>query len=303
LAKGEFAPAKVNLYLHVGARRGDGYHPLHSLMVFADLGDEVRLEPAAAMELAMAGPFAGELQGPGDNLVIRARDAFLAGRPAAPFRLVLDKRLPVAAGLGGGSSDAAATLRLLARELELDGAPLAELAARLGSDTPACLAARPVLASGRGEILIDPPSLPDLPAVLVNPGVGLSTGAVFDAYDEAPDARGGAAPRWPSSVRTPAEAGAFLAGCRNDLQAPAARLQPAIAQVLDALAVQAGCLLARMSGSGATCFGLWPDADAARAAAERLRRREPRWWVAQTTLAGAAPGAMRQSKFGAGWQP
>jgi 4-diphosphocytidyl-2-C-methyl-D-erythritol kinase len=219
--------------------------------------------------------------------VIRARDAILAGRPAAPFRLVLDKRLPVAAGLGGGSSDAAATLRLLARELGLEGAPLAQLAAMLGSDTPACLAARPVLASGRGEILIDPPSLPDLPAVLVNPGVGLSTAAVFDAYDEAPDARGASAPRWPAAVRTPAEAGVFLAACRNDLEAPAARLQPAIAQVLDALAVQPGCVLARMSGSGATCFGLWPDAGAARAAAEHLRGREPGWWVAQTTLAAA----------------
>jgi len=182
-----FAAAKVNLFLHVGAPGADGYHPICSLMAFADIGDEVMAYEAEALELRVAGPFAGALSAEGDNLVLHAARALIAAarRPVAPFGLTLTKRLPVAAGLGGGSSDAGATLRLLreALSLKLGDAALEDLAAGLGADGAACLWGRPVIAEGRGERLSPAPGLPVIDAVLVNPGVPVSTAEVYRAFD------------------------------------------------------------------------------------------------------------------------
>jgi 4-diphosphocytidyl-2-C-methyl-D-erythritol kinase len=286
------APAKVNLYLHVGPPRADGYHPLCSLAAFADVGDVVRLESADEMGFEIEGPFGGALAGEPDNLVVRARDLALAGQggAAAPFRLVLDKRLPIAAGLGGGSSDAAATLRLVQAALgEGEDLPkLLALAGELGADGPMCVEARPVLATGRGDVLAPPPPFPDLPAVLVNPLKPSPTGAVYRAYDAAGAPGGADAPAWPVTVASVRDMAAFLAACRNDLEAPATRMQPAIAEVLAALRARPETLLARMSGSGATCFALCADPAARDALAAAVRAAHPGWWVAPCVLGGSA---------------
>ncbi len=290
----EFAPAKVNLYLHVGPVGGDGYHAIHSLMMFADIGDALRMGPSSKMGLAQIGPFATSLEGGPDNLVVRARDLLLAKAPigmraATTFRLTLEKMLPIASGLGGGSSDAAATLRLLRRALNLDigDEHLTALALRLGSDVPACLAAEPSIASGRGERLAAPPPMPDLAIVLANPKVPSPTGVVYRAYDMAPHARGADAPVWPAALTCPEQAADFLASCRNDLEAPAVRLEPAIGAALALLAAQPESLLTRMSGSGATCFALCVDRQSADRSAARLGSARPDWWVRAGTLRGA----------------
>ena len=283
-----FAPAKVNLFLHVGAPASDGYHPVCSLMAFADTGDTVRLVPGGE-GLAVEGPFAAGLAGEGNNLVLRARDALLAraGR-TADFGLVLDKGLPIAAGLGGGSSDAAAALRLIrdALGLVVDDAGLREIAGSLGADGPACLDAAPVVGTGRGDILAAAPSFPSLPTVLANPGVASPTGPVYRAYDAAVAPEGANAPDWPEALETPAQVAVFLAGCRNDLQPPAIALAPEIGECLEALYAHPEPLLARMSGSGATCFALCADAPAAAMLAERLKAEHPHWWVRACVIAG-----------------
>jgi 4-diphosphocytidyl-2-C-methyl-D-erythritol kinase len=285
-----FAPAKVNLFLHVGAPGDDGYHPVCSLMVFADVGDAVRLAPGAE-GLRLEGPFAAGLSGEGENLVLRARDALLAHAGRRPdFGLVLAKGLPIASGLGGGSSDAAATLRLIrdALDLRLDDDVLRAIAGPLGSDTPACVAAAPVIATGRGEVLAPAPPLPPLPAVLVNPGVPSPTGAVYRAYDEAVAPAGANEPVWPTRLAGVADVAAFLRECRNDLEAPAVRLTPPIGAALGLLSHQPEALLVRMSGSGATCFALCPDAPAAARLAGRLAADHPDWWVRACSLGGPA---------------
>lgn len=283
-----FAPAKVNLFLHVGPPSADGFHPICSLMVFADVGDDVRLARGGA-GLAIEGPYAAGLEDGPDNLVLRARDALLARLGRRPdFGLVLEKRLPIASGLGGGSSDAAATLRLLREAMapQLDDSVLLEIAAGLGSDTPACVAATAVIASGRGEILDPAPPFPDLPAVLVNPGIASPTGPVYLAYDRAVDPRGAEGPAWPRSLPTPRAVAEFLAGCRNDLQAPAISLTPAIGEALGALAEADEALLARMSGSGATCFALCESVGEAEALSARLAAGHPAWWVRGCVIVG-----------------
>jgi 4-diphosphocytidyl-2-C-methyl-D-erythritol kinase len=284
------APAKVNLFLHVGAPTPDDFHPIHSLMAFADIGDQVYLTPGDS-GFRVVGPFASGLAEEADNLVTRARDAVLAEAPAPStgFGLTLHKALPVASGLGGGSSDAAATLRLVRDHLglSLDDDGLRHIAARLGSDTPACVDPRPVIAEGRGERLTACPGFPDLPVVLVNPGVASPTGPVYRAYDAEVSPQGANAPDWPGRRASPVDMAAFLATCRNDLQAPAVALQPAIAEALAEIAAQPETLLARMSGSGATCFALCADASAARRLAGRLTEAKPGWWVRAATLAGA----------------
>jgi 4-diphosphocytidyl-2-C-methyl-D-erythritol kinase len=283
-----FAPAKVNLFLHVGAPGDDGFHPVCSLMVFADVGDEVRLAPGEA-GLRIEGPFAAGLAGEGDNLVLRARDALLAqgGRPA-DFGLVLAKGLPIASGLGGGSSDAAATLRLIrdALALDLDDAALRAIAATLGSDTPACIDASPVIATGRGDVLATAPPLPTLPAVLVNPGVPSPTGAVYRAYDRAVAPEGANAPAWPDALACVQDVARFLGECRNDLEAPALASAPPIGEALRLLSAQPEVLIARMSGSGATCFALCPEPEAASRLASRLAADQPGWWVRACALGG-----------------
>ncbi|MDO5612420.1 MAG: 4-(cytidine 5'-diphospho)-2-C-methyl-D-erythritol kinase [Paracoccus sp. (in: a-proteobacteria)] len=264
----EPAPAKLNLTLHVTGRRGDGYHLLDSLVVFARVGDVIALS-SGALSLRIDGPFAPGLGAGDDNLCLRAARAI--GGDAA---IRLTKNLPVASGIGGGSADAAAVLRGFARQgLALPASP-----ERLGADVPVCLAGRPARMRGVGEMLDPVPAIPPVPVVLVNPGVAVATPAVFAALDRR-DNPPMPAPDWRDAeglIR-------FAAACRNDLQAPAIRIAPAIGDVLDALTAT-GARLARMSGSGATCFGLFDTPAQARAAADALRR--PGWWVAQTELSG-----------------
>jgi len=286
------APAKVNLFLHVGPLGGDGYHPLCSLVTFADVGDVVRLRLGAAMGFEIEGPFGAELERDADNLVIRARDLALADHPGAPpFRLTLDKRLPIAAGLGGGSADAAATLRLIGEATgwrAVGGeAGLARLAGGLGADVPMCLAGRPAVAQGRGDVLRPAPAFPNLDAVLVNPLLPSPTGAVYRAYDAAGAPGGADAPNWPASLATARAVAELLATCRNDLEAPAIALQPAIAEVLAALRTAPETLIARMSGSGATCFALCADEAAARRLGSTIAAAHPAWWVQPCHLAGS----------------
>lgn len=270
------APAKVNLFLHVGAVEADGYHPLVSLVAFADIGDRVTLEPALEASLNVTGPFAGALadEPPERNLILRALSA--AGAP--PFAVTLDKRLPVAAGLGGGSSDAGAALRLArALGLSADDAALERAAAAVGADGPMCLWAQPCWAEGRGDRLTPEPRLPPLPAVLINPGAPSPTGAVYRAYDATP---AGAAdhPEPPTDWSLSAVI-AWLADQRNDLEAPAVALEPRIGEALAEAAALPGARLARMSGSGATVFALFADEAEAEAAARSLAETRPDWWV------------------------
>ena len=285
-----FAPAKVNLYLHVGPLDGDGFHPLSSLMVFADVGDQISVRPADAIGLDIKGPFAGGLSVGDDNLVLRAAKAILARvkGPRPPFHLVLTKSLPLAAGLGGGSSDAGAALRLLRDNLEADltDAELETVAGELGSDGPACLFARSVIAEGRGERLSPAPGFPVLDAVLVNPRVPSPTGAVYRGFDEAGGAGRADRPLLPDAFESAEEMAGFLRDCRNDLEAPAVRLTPAIGEVLDTLRDEPETLLARLSGSGATCFALCAGDIEAEGLAERLERMRPDWWVQRCRLGG-----------------
>ena len=268
----EFAPAKVNLYLHVVGRRADGYHLLDSLAVFAGIGDRLTAEPDEPLSLGVTGPFGAGLAADADNLVLRAATALAAATGVTPAgRITLDKALPVASGIGGGSADAAATLRLLCRLWNVDpGAQrLAEIAASLGADVPVCLRSQPMRMRGIGEVLSPVPDLPDLGIVLVNPGVAISTPAVFRART------GDFSP--PAVLADGHGLVAALQTLHNDLQAPALQLAPVIGDVLTALAADPTCLLARMSGSGATCFGLYPSPRAAGSAAARLQRDG--WWV------------------------
>jgi 4-diphosphocytidyl-2-C-methyl-D-erythritol kinase len=282
-----FAAAKVNLYLHVAPPTEDGYHPIASLMAFADVGDTVTAEPADTLSLAIEGPFGAGLSAQADNLVLRAARALLAhaGRPEVGARLVLTKALPIAAGLGGGSSDAGAALRLLNDMLGLgfDEARLEAVAAEIGADGAACVRGRMLVAEGRGERLSPAPAMPPLPAVLVNPGVPSPTGAVYRAYDDG-GAPGGADLPTPPPLHTVADVAAWLAACRNDLEPPALALEPRIGVALDALAAEPESVLTRMSGSGATCFALCETREAAEALAARLSAAHPGWWVKACTL-------------------
>lgn len=280
------APAKVNLFLHVGPLDADGYHPLASLVAFADAGDRVSVAPSDRLSLTVTGPFAAGLGWAGDNLILRAVRALAdtAGLPEPELAFTLDKRLPIAAGLGGGSSDAGAALKLArdALNLSMDDQALAEVAALIGADGPMCLHARAAWAEGRGDQLTFEPALPPLPAVLINPGVPSPTGAVYRGYDAGPPATADrpAPPRdWSLPVVLD-----WLADRRNDLQPPALALQPAIGAALQAAAELPGVRLSRMSGSGATVFALFDtDADAA-VAARWLAQQRPDWWVQPTIL-------------------
>lgn len=290
-----FAPAKINLFLHVGAPAADGYHPLCSLMAFADVGDRVVLHEADHLSVRVHGPFAGMLAGEGDNLVLRAARALLA-RARGPQPLVglsLEKLLPVAAGLGGGSSDAGAALRLLRTALgvDLDDEGLEAIAAGLGADGAACLWGRPVLTQGRGELLSPAPMLPPLEAVLVNPRVGVSTPAVYGALDAIGAFGDVAPPPMPEAFESVEELAAWLGLMRNDLEAPAIGLAPEIGDVLATLADERETLIARMSGSGATCFAICASDIEANALAERIAALRPGWWTTRCRLGGPWPDA------------
>jgi len=288
-----FAPAKVNLFLHVGPVDADGYHPVASLMSFADVGDRLRLTPADAFSFGVEGDFAEALAGedPAGNLVWRAAQRLLtlAGAQAPDLRLTLDKALPVAAGLGGGSSDAGAALKLLRDTLGLgvDDDGLLAIAAELGADGPACLVAHPVIGEGRGDQLSPAPAMPPLPAVLVNPRRPCSTGQVYRAFDalKAPES-GADLPRLAQSYDSVAAVVALLAQCRNDLEPPALGVCPQIAEVLGTLRGAPQTCLARLSGSGATCFALCETVSEAEALAARLSEAHPDWWVRACRLGG-----------------
>lgn len=284
-----FAPAKVNLWLHVLGRRADGYHLIDSLVAFAEIGDSLTAAPADELSLVLDGPFAASLPGPEDNLVLRAARLLAeAAGVAAGARLALTKRLPVASGIGGGSADAAAALRALARlwRLDLPEAELMALGLRLGADLPVCFAGRASVMGGIGETIAPVPPLPPAPVLLVNPGVELATAAVFAARAVRAPAFSAAPARWPDAPAHAAELAARLAPTRNDLTAAAVALAPAVGEALALVSGQPGCLLSRMSGSGATCFGLFEEAAAAAASAAAIRAARPGWWVAATRLAG-----------------
>ncbi len=265
-----FAPAKINLTLHVTGRRADGYHLLDSLVAFADVGDLVTAAAAHDLRLTVTGPMAAGLSDAGDNLVLRAARMLGPGRTAT---ITLDKHLPLASGIGGGSSDAAAALRVLSRLWNL---PLPDRTGVLGADVPVCMDPRARRMSGIGEVLAEVLPLPPVWVVLVNPRVGVATADVFGAltvHDSAPMPE--ALPHWADT----AALAAFLRDMRNDLERPAMLVQPVIGEVQAALRATDRCLVARMSGSGATCFGLYADQAAARAACAAISARNPGWWV------------------------
>jgi 4-diphosphocytidyl-2-C-methyl-D-erythritol kinase len=279
----EFAPAKVNLCLHVTGRRDDGYHLLDSLVVFAGVGDRVSAAPGRGLTLALDGPEAGALTVEPDNLVLRAARAM----GVADAALALWKVLPVASGIGGGSADAAATLRALSR---LTGRALPDPAKvlALGADVPVCLAGRPVRMTGIGEGLAPLSSLPGLWCVLVNPRLPVPTPQVFAALTRRdnpglPDLPG-------SALRSARALADWLTGhTRNDLAAPALQVSPVLAEVQSALSALPGCLLARMSGSGGTHFGLFDTATAARRAARSLAAQQPHWWITDAPILSITP--------------
>jgi 4-diphosphocytidyl-2-C-methyl-D-erythritol kinase len=279
------APAKLNLYLHVTGRRDDGFHLLDSLVAFTDLGDRVSVAPASRLSLEIAGPFARELaqESPEKNLVWRAAVALASRLGRAPdVALALEKNLPVASGIGGGSSDAAAALKALTAlwQAPLDEPALAAIAAELGADVPVCVVGRASFFGGIGDAIAAAPRLPPAPLLLVNPGVALPTASVFRARRGAFSA----AARFASPPATVSALAALLAERRNDLTDAALGLVPAIGDALARLAAQPGALIARMSGSGATCFALFETTAAAEAARASLQSEQPRWWVAAGRL-------------------
>ncbi|HYG86001.1 MAG TPA: 4-(cytidine 5'-diphospho)-2-C-methyl-D-erythritol kinase [Azospirillum sp.] len=284
----EAAPAKLNLYLHVLGRRADGYHELDSLIAFAGVGDRLTVTPAAGgPHLEITGPFSAPLRAedPAGNLVTRAALALAErlGRPPA-VRIALEKNLPVASGIGGGSADAAACLRALARlwDMPADHPDLYAVGLRLGADVPVCIKGRPAYFGGIGDRLDLAPALPDTHVVLVNPGVPVPTPAVFKAR------QGGFSPaaRFDHAPADAAELAALLRQRRNDLTEAALTVAPVIAEVLAAIDATPGCLLARLSGSGATGFGLYATATEAEIAAAHLTAEHPGWWVRAAELLG-----------------
>lgn len=272
------ARAKINLCLHVTGRRADGYHLLDSLVVFADLGDAITCTAADHLSLTVTGPQGAGLSSGDDNLVLRAARAMGPGGAA----IMLDKRLPLASGIGGGSADAAATLQALAALWQVP-LPDAATVLRLGADVPVCLQGQPCRMQGVGEVItLLPHPLPAGHLVLVNPGVQVPTPAVFAALTRRDNA-----PLPPDLPRMAglADLAAFLRSQRNDLEPAAIGLAPVIGQVQQALAAQPGCHLARMSGSGATVFGLFANPQAAQDAATTLRAARPDWWVEAAAVA------------------
>lgn len=276
-----FAPAKINLALHVTGRRGDGYHLLDSIVVFSDTGDRLRATATALPGLALttSGRFGADIPAGADNLVLRAA-ALLHGGAGRGARIELEKHLPPASGIGGGSADAAATLQLLAGLWQVP-LPPAQAVAGLGADVPVCLAGRPARMRGIGEALTPLPALPPAWLLLVNPGVAVPTGAVFAAL---PDARNAPLPATLPEFADAAALAGFLRSQRNDLEAPARGLHPEIGAALTLLGRLPGCLLARMSGSGATCFGLFADAGSAAAAAATIGAERPGWWITPAAI-------------------
>jgi 4-diphosphocytidyl-2-C-methyl-D-erythritol kinase len=284
----EPAPAKVNLALHVVGRREDGFHLLHALCVFTELADLVSAAPARQDKLYVSGPFGGDLPNGRANLVTRALEKFRARFPdhlPDGIEIHLEKHLPVAAGLGGGSADAAAVLRILARmsEKPVTDAEVFALAATLGADVPMCLLSQPCEVTGIGEHIAPLSTFPQMHLVLVNPLEQVSTPDVFKRLSQKHNPP---MPKLPTPLDRAALLSLWLADTRNDLEAPATELVPSIASIVHAIAATSGCVSARMSGSGATCFGLYGSAAAAHQAAHDLRENFSGYWVAATPLLG-----------------
>jgi 4-diphosphocytidyl-2-C-methyl-D-erythritol kinase len=285
----ENAPAKVNLTLRVLGRRADGYHELESLVAFAEVGDRLSFAPGAELVLTVHGPNAAQAGEGADNLVLKAARALAArvsGISLGAFDL--DKRLPVAAGLGGGSADAAAALRLLARanNIPADDGRLYDAARVTGADVPVCLDPRPRLMRGIGEILSVPLKLPALPVVLANPGVALPTKSVFAGWKRAGPQALTLDVAAVAKITGREEYLQLLATQANDLESAAIAVEPVIAEMLVALRGLGGCRLARMSGSGGTCFALFASAAAAIEAANALSGKYPQWWARPSALGG-----------------
>ncbi|WP_339028056.1 4-(cytidine 5'-diphospho)-2-C-methyl-D-erythritol kinase [Bradyrhizobium symbiodeficiens] len=284
--------AKVNLSLRVVGRRADGYHDLESVVAFADCADRLTLEPGGELKLTTTGPLAAACGDTADNLVFKAARLLTDAVPNLKLgAFALDKVLPVAAGIGGGSADAAAALRLLARlnDLSLDDPRLQKVALATGADVPVCLFSRACDMTGVGEQLL-PLALPSMPCVMVNPRVPVATKDVFQELG----LRNGEllvgatsvlrAPAWPEEGGSIADWVDVLETVANDLEEPALRIEPVIGEVLEALRGSAGVKLARMSGSGATCFAIYGSPADTHAAAEKIRRDHPGWWVHAGTL-------------------
>jgi 4-diphosphocytidyl-2-C-methyl-D-erythritol kinase len=286
------ARAKVNLSLRVNGRRADGYHDLESVVVFADCADRLTLTPGPELGLTISGPLAQACGETSDNLVLKAARLLserVPGMKAGQF--ALEKVLPVAAGIGGGSADAAAALRLLAQlnGLALDDIRIVEVARLTGADVPVCIRSKSCIMTGVGDAL-QPLSLPKIPCVMINPGVAVATRDVFNALG----LRNGQLlvgitdvllrDRWPDDKASLEEWVEALAANSNDLEAPALRVQPVIGEVIAALNATNGAWLARMSGSGATCFAIYENTVEAGRAAEQIRREHPGWWVHAGTL-------------------
>jgi 4-diphosphocytidyl-2-C-methyl-D-erythritol kinase len=275
------APAKINLALHVTGRRPDGYHLLDSIAVFADIGDRVRIAPAGELRIVLSGPFAAHAPGDRTDLSWRAAMAFFQAAGLPPGATIeVEKNIPAGAGLGGGSADAASVLsglnELFSAGLTDDA--LRSIGLKIGADVPMCLAGRALRARGIGEDIAPVEGWPSLPMVLVWPGQTVSTAAVFSSLarrDNPPLVD-------PPLAANVSELASWLAGARNDLESPALPIAPEIGEVLAALRATDGCLLARMSGSGSACFGLYATRSNADAAAERLHVQDARWWIAAT---------------------
>jgi len=275
------APAKVNLYLHVTGKRPDGYHLLDSLFVFATDGDVIRVRNADALSLEITGTYARALPVSDDNIVLKAARALADAAGIQPkAEITLEKNLPVASGIGGGSADAAATLKALTSlwKTDVPDEKLFEIALKLGADVPSCLASKAVQVSGIGDILTPAPALPELFVLLVNPNKPVSTPAVFKTRDPVFSAAN-------PFLRDTTGFDDFIAELKNrhnDLCEAACRLEPSVRTVLDALSADPLCRLARMSGSGGTCFGLFPDSESTAACCEKIRAVHPEWWFLNT---------------------
>jgi len=275
-----FAPAKINLFLHVGDKRDDGYHALESIAAFVDVGDKLAFAPADSLTLRIDGPFGEGLAGESDNLVLRAARVLAehAGIEAHAA-ITLTKNLPLASGIGGGSADAAAALRGLVQLWDLTqvGPIIArEIAETLGSDVPVCVESRPSWMEGRGEIVTFVRAVPPIKVVLVNPGIAVPTAAVFGALKARSGVDTASRILFDRDAWSMAD---YLQSTRNDLEEPALGLAPVIGEVLAALRAQPGVYLARMSGSGATCFAFFENDAAAEAAADTIAKAHPNWWV------------------------
>ena len=283
------ARPKVNLFLHVTARRDDGYHMLESLVSFVDSGDRLDVSAGEFLSLSVDGPFAGALEQGQGNLVLSAALALQdwareAGHAVAGAELVLEKNLPIASGIGGGSADAAAALNALVSlwGLEISKDELLGIALELGADVPVCVESRSRIMRGIGEVLMDAPRMPPSWMVLANPMREVSTAQVFSALDLTEPS---SAIEMPDGLASAAELGAWLgAKTRNDLEAPARAIEPAIDTVLSALDQCDGAHIARMSGSGATCFALFGSEAEANAAKDALQSEYPEWWVEAAAL-------------------